>query len=150
MTEEYNDEYATCDRTAVHLNIYTGASDPDEVTRATGLTPTRLTRQGEIVLLSRGRHRVSPLNAWFLDTEDHVTSRDLRRHIDWVLTRIVEAHFDAAALRQRGWDIRFNCVWWSQYNTGGPILWPRQLIAIGNLGLECGFEFAFYGDDEEA
>lgn len=148
-TEQYNDNYETCERAVVRLRIYTGDVSPEEITVATGLTPSRVTRKGEVVTRSEGRSRVSPRNAWFLDTESHVNSRDLRRHIDWMLTSIKASRISVAQLRENGCEVDFLCIWWSKYNTGGPIIWPRQLIEIGLLGLECIFEFAFFDEEPE-
>lgn len=40
-------------------------------------------------------------------------------------------------------------VWWSAEGLGGPVLWPEHLGRLANLGIECQFDFAFYGADED-
>jgi hypothetical protein len=43
--------------------------------------------------------------------------------------------------------MQISCAWWSANGDGGPVLWPSQMAKMAELGVECGFELAFYGDD---
>lgn len=91
-----------------------------------------------------------PKNAWFLSSEQNVNSRDLRRHLDWLLARLAPAG-EALRRLQQEQDVRMSviCIWWSAHGGGGPTLWPEQMKVMAELGLECGFEVAFFGNEDE-
>lgn len=158
MTEErsilsrrtpYNDSYETCERTLAELRIYGNDLEPREVTERLGVEPTSSQRKDDSVTSSLGRRRTFKAGGWFLSSEDRVQSKDLRRHLDWLLALIVPR---AQALRslQEVDGIRMNvtCIWWSAAGDGGPTLWPEQMRAMADLNLECVFEIAFYGDPD--
>jgi hypothetical protein len=89
-------------------------------------------------------------NGWFLSSEDKVASKDVRRHLDWLLDLIWPARLPLADLQQTsGVKIDVNCVWWSASGHGGPTLWPEQMGRLAELGLECGFDVYFFGEEEE-
>ena len=123
--------------------------NPDSITREVGLEPTSSQRKGATSTNAIGRTRVAPLNGWFLSSEQHVTSKDVRRHLDW-LVRVLESH--TAGLRRLqeldGVRMGVHCVWWSA-GSGGPALWPEQMRALADLNLECSFDVYFFEDEEE-
>lgn len=84
--ERYDDSYPTCERADAELRVYTGEMDPDLVSRRLGISPSRLLVKGQQITNSLGRERVVKLNGWFLSSEGTSASRDLRRHIDWLLS----------------------------------------------------------------
>ena len=147
-TDIYNDEYETCNRTSVNLLVYTGEESADMVNSLTGVTATIIRKKGEVIELSSGRSRVTPLNAWFLLSEDNVDSKDMRRHLDWMIEKINSFNIKLNELKSNGYEVRLECIWWSKYNTGGPTVYSRQLSIIGDFGLDLEFEFAYYGDED--
>jgi len=144
----YGDEYPTCLETRASLRIYPGARHPDEVTALLHTAPTSIKVAGEAVTNRRGLTRIIRTNGWFLSSEGHVVSKDLRRHLDWLLEQLVPARAGLMAL-QRETDVRMsvNCVWWSRSGHGGPTLWPAQMRALVDLDLECSFDVYFFGED---
>jgi hypothetical protein len=145
----YNDEYETCERTLAELRVYVDDLDPATVTKQLGIQPTSSQKKGEVRTNSIGKQRTAKVGGWFLSSEGHVTSKDLRRHLDWLLVKLTPAA-DALRTLQQNPDVRMSvtCIWWSA-GDGGPTLWPSQMRGLADLGLECGFELAFYGVDDE-
>ena len=145
-----NDAYETCERTCAKLQLYCGDIHPSVVTERLSLNPTHQVVLGEeSPPNSLGLKRVGKVNGWFLSSEEHVKSKDVRHHLDWLLAKLEP---NAEALRELqsrpGVRTSINCPWWSQYGDGGPTLWPEQMQALANLNLELSFEFAYYGPEE--
>jgi hypothetical protein len=144
-----DDQYPNCERTYAELRIYGDTLDPDAITKSIGILPSSSQRRGEVRSGFRNRQRIVSVGGWFLSSEGNVESRDLRRHLDWLLARLWPA---ATALKnlqaQEGVRMSVTCIWWSR-GDGGPALWPEQMGRLADLELECGFEISFYGDDDE-
>lgn len=143
-----DDAYETCEKTRVVLRIYSGKLHPSQVTALLGLDPSRFVAAGGSRVNSLGRAPASKPNGWFLSSEEHVESKDTRRHLDWLIAKL-RPSADALHDLQGKPDVRMsvNCTWWSRYGDGGPTLWPEQMRALADLNLECSFDFADYSDD---
>lgn len=141
---DYDNEYPSCLETRCELRVYPGNMHPDEVTRLLNIEPTQVNEAGKIIVNSLGRRRVVRNNGWFLSSEGSVDSKDLRRHLDWLLAKL---HPSASALaylqNMPGVTMTIDCVWWSASGHGGPTLWPEQMKIMAELGLECGFDVYF-------
>ncbi len=74
---EYQDEYSSCERTYVTLSFYHEKRQSDEVTKVLIINPTRTTEKNDL--------RKIPKNGWFFSTQDIVESRDVRRHLRFLL-----------------------------------------------------------------
>jgi hypothetical protein len=146
----YNDDYPTCERTFARLQISGDQLDPDVITTRLGVEPSDKQKKGEIRTNSIGRTRTIRIGGWFLSSEHQVDSKDLRRHLDWLLA-ILRSRADGLRSVQEmdGVVMSVNCIWWSRGGHGGPTLWPEQMRALADLNLECGFDIAFFGEDEE-
>jgi len=142
----YDDNYETCERTYAELRIYSDDMDPRLITRWLGIDPTEASTKGEPVACGMGRQRVA--KGWFLSSENVVASRDLRRHLDWLLDKIELTAGKLGELQNKaGLTMGINCVWWSATGSGGPTLWPEQMVRMANLELECSFEVCFFGEE---
>jgi len=141
----YDDMYQTCERTAAKLRVYGPTLECEQVTEYLHIqpSPSYAGRKKPDSSHPQARHV-----AWMLSSEGHVESKDLRRHLDWLLLQI-EPAADGLKQLQSMDDVVANvvCVWWSAAGDGGPTLWPEQMRRLAELDLECSFEFAFYGDD---
>lgn len=131
--------------TYVTLCVYDG--DPDRVTEALRLPPTRTRRKGERWKTRRGLSSMpARVDGWFLESRDAVASDDLCDHLGWLLERI-EPH--AAALddlRRDGCSARISCYWHSAYGQGGPTLSPDVMRRMAALDLPIWLDL--YYDDE--
>jgi hypothetical protein len=146
----YDDNYATCERTCAKLLIYPGSTDPDKVTEELGIEPTQVNKKGATWRTGTGRIKTYPLNAWFLSSEAWVDSKDLRRHLDWLLDKLVDAQTGLRKLQSMPeMKMTVDCVWWSAHGHGGPTLWPEQMKVMAELGLECGFDVYFFGNEDD-
>jgi len=94
-----------------------------------------------------GRTRVGKQNAWFLSSEDHVASTDVRDHLNWLLRTLLP---NSRALRElqrhAGIKMYVFCPWWSKRGGGGPSLWSEQMKGLADLDLEFTVGFADYSD----
>jgi len=146
----YDDDYGTCLDTYCDLRVYPGELSPHEITKRLGVEPTEVNVAGEARKGSQGRERILKINGWFLSSEGRVESKDLRRHLDWLLERLQPAARGLAELQSlSGVRMSINCVWWSRSGHGGPTLWPEQMRAMADLNLECTFDVYFEGEDDE-
>jgi len=92
---EYNDAYDTCAATCATFRAYTGDVEPDAVSRVLGMKPTGSVTQGKMIVTGPSKGKISKLNGWFLSTKGQVDSKDLRRHLDWLLEALAGAPWRA-------------------------------------------------------
>jgi hypothetical protein len=121
---EIDDDYPTCERTYATLRIFREDLDPDSVTRVLGIEPTRVPVKGQP---STGRSRIARIaevGGWFLSTQDQVASRDVRRHLVWLLDKLVGSDQGLKSLQAEGYRMDVFCYWLSAQGHGGPILSP--------------------------
>ncbi len=151
-----DDSYPSCVDTDAALAIYN--IDPDLVSQKIGIVPTRSRKKGVTPILSQRAAallknyvpQLSEANSWILESEDHVKSKDLRKHLDWLLDQIepaAKALVELQRLPEAKMAVR--CVWFGGSFTGGPTLWPEQMKRLAQLNLECNFSWVGAGDDEE-
>jgi hypothetical protein len=139
-------DYPTCQRTYATLRIYPAALDPADVTARLGLEPSDWQRRGES---RKPGGRPAKLHGWFLSSEGAIESRDVRRHLDWLLSRI-DSRADALhALRSDGCRMDVSCFWVSASGHGGPSVLPTQMGPLARLGLELWFDI-YLGDGPDA
>lgn len=129
---EYDDSYHTCAETYAELRIYTGELAPQGVVEALKIKPTMLLVAGE---------NGARVNGWFLSTRGQVTSRDVRRHVDWLLEQLLpqEAALHRLQVEPHYWMDVF-CYWRSTQRHGGPMLNPKQMQVLAELKLAIGFD----------
>jgi hypothetical protein len=129
---EYDDHYATCAATHATLRIFSGEMSPERVTAALCLAPSKMLFEGVGGARSNG---------WFLSSQDRVDSRDVRRHIDWLLERTIQARTQLCSLQdESGVSMDVFCYWRSTQGHGGPALNPKQMQLLADLNLTVGFD----------
>jgi hypothetical protein len=146
MSEAYNDAYATCKETSAALRIAHPALDPEAISAQLHLTPSWAWRKGEP---KEPRQRPARIGMWALDTDGVVASRDLRRHLDWLLDHLHDKGAILDQLRQQGYAIDVFSTWVRLGGTGGPTLSPRNMRGLADLSLELQFEFWAVDEDED-
>lgn len=140
----YDDDYGTCAETHATLLIYPVRTDPEAITERLGIEPSKWQRRGGPMASSLRRPpRLAEIDLWSLSTRGHVSSRDSRRHIDWLLDRIEGKAAELRALRDEGGRISVSCYWVSRYGEGGPTISPDQMRRLGALNLELWFDIYF-------
>lgn len=116
------------------LLVLSTTLDCDGVGLALGLEPTERT-PGD----PASPHEFRKAAAWALSSAGRVASPDLRDHIDWLLEQLFPAKAKLADLREReGVDARLSFRY-PHSPMSGPVLWPRHLKALADLGLEVSF-----------
>jgi len=134
----YNDNYETCSRTYVTLRIYCDQLQPDEVTEFLGILPSKTQIKGQ-----NNQLRINKLyerNGWFLTTKDILSSKDCRRHIDYLVDKILPIKSKLQSLIDSGSKIDISCFWESKSGQGGPTLSKQQLLKLAELGVELWFD----------
>ncbi len=139
MATDYDDEYATCTRTFATLLMHGDDLDPAKVTAVLGLEPSRSHSKGQIMY--KGKNHVHRTGFWSLSTQDSLSSRDLRRHLDWLLDAFEPRASALASFRESGFSCAVSCFWEGP-NYGGPTFSPSQSRRLAALDLE--FWVSFY------
>ena len=133
----YDDNYPTCEKTYATLRIYPGDIHSAEVSLHLGLTPSRTQEPGDVPY-ARPR-------GWFLSTEGQIMSRDVRRHLDWLLDKLMPVQGTLRRLQDDGASMDVSCYWLSASGHGGPTLSFLQAQKLAALRLDCWFDVYFVG-----
>lgn len=134
--------YKTCAECHAALCIYPGDMLPDEVSALLRLSPTLQHAKGEDPLSPWGKKFKAPRSLWVLSSQGSVDSKDLRAHVQWLLSILEPVASGLQSLRNiPGLDMHILCTWVSRYGDGGPYLWPEQLQCMAQLDLPCHFDF---------
>ncbi len=140
---DYDDSYPTCSRTYATLCIYLpDTSDPNLLSEKLELQPSRTQIKGEI---RNGKVKQWP-TSWFLESTEKVQSKDLRRHIDWILEQLSDKIEIIQQLQGADSEIHISCFWASATGHGGPMLDQDILKRIAKLSIGITFDMYFEGD----
>jgi hypothetical protein len=141
-----DDLYQTCEKTYASFNIYN--VDPDLITQKLGLQPNTYSKKGTLKKFPTGNKVMAQIHNWIFSTKGIVTSKDLRRHLDWLLDKLLPLNEQILELQQLPESMMLiNCVWWSKYGDGGPTIWPEQMEGLVKLNLELSISVGFFGED---
>jgi hypothetical protein len=140
VTTDYNDDYPTCFVTYADLRIYHDDLDPDRITGLLGIEPSWAQVKGRAYTKPNGREFTPPIGGWFLSTKGVVGSRDVRRHVDWILDRLAGKDEILKRFQAEGHQMSVFCLWQSVHGHGGPILSPEIMRRLGEMELEIGFD----------
>jgi hypothetical protein len=143
----YDDNFPTCAVTYATLHIQHEDLDPDAVSRDLDIQPTRTQRQGEPRNPRSKRPVIARFGMWSLSSEDAVHSRDVRRHIDWLIDHLQCKAKILRRLRATGCETKISCFWVTASAHGGPTLSPFQLARLADLGLDTEFDIYFGGEE---
>ncbi len=141
IVTDYDDDYPTCRKTYATLCIFRDDLDPSAVSDLLGIEPTSTQIKGEKCSTRRGRRVTPTIGGWFLSTEAHVTSKDSRRHIDWLTDRLAGREDVLARMRAEECRTEITCYWSSTEGHGGPTLTPVTMRRLADSGLELWYDF---------
>jgi hypothetical protein len=147
MTITFDDDFQSCARTYATLCIYPGIHNPDEVTKMLQLQPSRVQYKDQ--LLPGHRNKIAKINGWFLGSNENVKSKDLRRHLNWLLGKIRDKEQKLLQLRLNDYEIRVLSFWESTHGNGGPILDYATMRELGNLQIDLHFDIWFNFSEAE-
>jgi Domain of unknown function (DUF4279) len=148
-TTPYNDDYDICDRVVAELLIYGDELEPDVLSERLGISPSRSKRRGQITTNSLGRSRIAKVGMWFLSSENNVESKELRRHLDWLISQLRDLVSELRVLQNEPhvW-MNITVIWWSNSGDGGFTLEPKHMRAMADMNVECRFGLALYGPED--
>lgn len=132
----YDDDYPTCENTRATLRIYHDELDPDVVSSRLNLTPSESQKKGQAL----GPNRVAPIGGWFLRSKEQVISKDVRRHVVWLLDQLAGREDQLLQLQDEGYRTDIFCYWRSAHGHGGPELDPELMQRLVSLRLSIGFD----------
>ena len=132
----YDDDYPTCKATYATLRIYHDELDPDTVSSRLRLTPSNSQAKGQVM---RG-NRVAPVGGCFLSSKDQVISKDVRRHIAWILNKLADTEDHLLELQNEGYETDISCFWLSASGHGGPELDPDLMKRLSSIRLPICFD----------
>lgn len=146
LTTDYDDEDDSCSQTFCTLRLFSASIAPEQISGALQVEPTSSHRAGDLIS-PRGTARRSE-NDWQLSTESFVSSRDFRRHVDWLLDRLSAAEPAFHELRANGLAADIFVYWRSARGQGGPLLSLPQLKGLTRFEIECVFDIYFDEPEE--
>lgn len=146
-TRDYDDSYSTCAETFATLRLFGATVTPGEISHQLGMAPSRQQTKGEQIAKHCPERRKE--HGWFLSSEGVIVSRDVRRHIDWILDSVWEVRSELRVLLAGPCHGDIFCYWVSAAGHGGPTLSQYQMTRMSEIGLECSFDVYFHETDGE-
>lgn len=83
--------------------------------------------------------------AWFLETDRVIASKDVRRHVDWLIEQLTGKEEIVRQVLANQGRVEVSCYWFSSNGHGGPMLSPYTMGKLSELGI--GIWFDVYFDD---
>ena len=132
--DAFEDDNPLCYWTSSALRITSTSLTPGEITEALEIQPSWAIEKGK-----------RPWSIWLLRADGRVVSRDVRRHVAWILDQIIPRSRAIITLQARGAEMRMYNLWESALGQGGPSLFASQMKQLGELGIEIGWEIYLLG-----
>lgn len=130
----YDDDCSTCLGTHASIRVFVPKLTPDAISHLLSCSPTTATQAGR----PGGPAGRRDLAIWHLSSEGAIVSRDVRRHVDYVLDA-VDLDELAALISERAAIADVFCYWLSN-GDGGPALDPGQMSRLVRAGVGIGFD----------
>lgn len=130
----------------VSVRLYSDAVSAKEISDRLGLAASEIVVKGE-----RPRPSSPPaeFHAWFLSSQDVVSVRDAKAHLDEVLDPLMRVKDELAEiLKTEGVKASVQLYWWAQEGSS-PVFWPEQMSKLAELGLEFTIQFVQVEPDDK-
>jgi hypothetical protein len=145
---DYDDDYPSCLKTRAMMRICNDDLDPERITCVLGIKPSGTQVKGRPHTRRSGVTSTPTIGGWFLSSEGVINSRDVRRHVDWILGVLAGKEEALRRLQQEeGTWMDIFCYWLSAEGHGGPSLSPAIMRRLGQLELAIGFDIYGPFDD---
>ncbi|PYS66915.1 MAG: hypothetical protein DMF69_24655 [Acidobacteria bacterium] len=118
------------------MRIYGDHLKPGEITLRLGLVPSESQQNGDLTRLKKS----ASVGGWFMSSQGNVESRDVQRHILWILDQLIDREALLKALQDEGHEIDVFCFWVSAHGHGGPELSPEIMQRLSSMSLKIGFD----------
>jgi len=89
------------------------------------------------------------VGGWFLSSKGQIESKDVRRHIDWILEQFAGSYEELRQLQAEGYRIDIFCYWLSRSGHGGPTLGPLTMRRLAEANLQLGLDIYFPSVNEQ-
>ena len=132
----YQDDCPTCEATYATLCLFHDELEPDVISSRLRLSSSESQKKGQV----RRSGHVVPMGGWFLSSQDHVESRDVRRHIVWILDQLIGREDELQRLQDEGYEMDVSCYWLSASGHGGPELNHEIMQRLVSLRLDIWFD----------
>jgi hypothetical protein len=136
LKEDYDDNYPTCCCTSVLLYI-SNFSKKDEDSQDYIIN---LLNIDESQIKTRDLKYTRRWSCSIFSSENEIVSKDIRRHLDWLLDIIYPKKQEILALDKK-YNLQIWCYWHSTQGHGGPTLSPKQMGKIAELNIKLAFYF---------
>jgi len=131
-------------RTGATFRVWGKDLDPDEVTAQLGITPSETFKAGDQRGKSKGA--IWKEGHWEISSEDHVSSKVLETHIEWLLDQLEPVHVQFTNLLSTGGvSADIFCFWEFSTHNAGIILSPSLIRRLAKLNLELDLDIYFAG-----
>jgi hypothetical protein len=137
-----------CAETHVTFRIVGDDLDPENITNKLQIRPSAVAAKGQTNPLSHmSKPQLARVGFWYLTTRGIVESKNLEAHLICLLDQLAPSSAQIRNLaNSSNLRVEFHCYWMSETGYGGPILSPKVLERISNLGATLDFDLYFSGD----
>jgi hypothetical protein len=141
---EYDDNYLGVETTYASLRIQHDLLVPEAISILLQLTPSWGWPKGIIL---PGKTRPTKTGIWGISSEGHIQSREVRRHIDWIIDRIQSKTSIIHDLQEQRYTIDVFCFWSMSGTMAGLELSPHNCRALAELNIPIGFDIYASAED---
>jgi hypothetical protein len=107
--------------------------NPEYITEALGITPTRSYKRGD----QRTGEKFWPHGLWSFSSQNNISSTDLSKHIEWILDRLEGSRSRLVdLLSENSFEAKLSCFWESQNGYGGIVISRHLLERITAMKLD--------------
>ncbi len=147
--EKYEaDKFEYVDSCSSQLTIISDVLTGKEIEDFLGIQSTSFCTKGELYKYPSGIEKTSNINAWYIDSEKIVLSKNFEDHLQFVLTKIHPIRKKLNELRDSG-KVRMSLYGsWEGEMHAGPTITSNQMKMMGEIGLDLELLFSSYRNDE--
>lgn len=132
-----DEKYPSCEDVYVEFFVYGSYEKAKQQFQGNFIEPDFVQHVGETFINKLNRKRIANRDLWVISTEKKISSKDARHHLDWLLSRLIKEK-EAILKLQENYVMGVKCVWFAA-STGGPVIWPEQMLMLSELNLELSF-----------
>lgn len=137
-----NIEDPRVERISVALCVYSELQ-PEVITKLLGIIPDVSSDKPRYQIAATQRQSSIGKPFWIFDTENRVSSKDIRQHLDYLCDELMLRKSALLRLqKQQNLIMTVNANIWT--SSGGFCLWPRQMKNLASLNLEIQFCISDY------
>lgn|SRR5690606_9170645 len=130
-----DDDYKTCVETYATLCVTSTSLGADFLSSIFSFPPTRIIEKGKLRTKSdQVKDPYYHQNGCFYSSKQHVSSRDCRRHLNYIIDAFLSEPNNLSLLRRDDCEIWVSILY--DYTQGGPTLSPEQMSAFAKAKIE--------------